>query len=69
MAMKILSWIGWISLCIALLIVLFAGISVITGKTMFGFTHLVNFFLTADTFILFAIALFIVVYRCDCKKG
>jgi hypothetical protein len=67
--MKSLNWIGWISLCIAALIVLLAGISLITGKSIFGFAHLINYFLAANTFILFAIALFIVVYRCDCKKG
>jgi len=66
--MKTLNWIGWISLGIGALIILLAGICLITGKILFGFTHIVNYFHAASTFILFAIALFIVVYSCDCKK-
>jgi hypothetical protein len=66
--MKALNWIGWISLGIAALIILLAGISLVTGRNMFGFSHLVNYFHVANTFILFAIALFIVIYKCDCKK-
>jgi hypothetical protein len=66
--MKTLNWIGWISLAIAVLIMLFAGIFLITDKGMFGFSHVVNYFHAANTFILFTIAFFIVVHRCDCKK-
>jgi hypothetical protein len=66
--MKTLNWIGWISLAIAALIILFAGISLLTGNIMFGIKHLVNYFHAASTFILFTIALFIVVYKCDCKS-
>jgi hypothetical protein len=66
--MKALNWIGWISLAIAALIILLACITLITGKSLFGFTHIVNYFHAASTFLLFAIASFIVVYKCDCKK-
>jgi hypothetical protein len=66
--MKALNWIGWISLALAALIVLLAAISLFTGSNLFGFTHIVNYFHAANTFALFAIAVFIVTYRCDCKK-
>lgn len=66
--MKAFNWIGWISLGIGSLIILFAAISAVTGRNLFGFAHLVNFFNAANSFILFAIALFIVTYRCECNK-
>ena len=67
-AMKTLNWIGWISLGIAAMIILIAGISLVTEKSLFGIRHVVNYFQAASTFILFAIALFIVVYKCNCKS-
>lgn len=66
--MKTLTWIGWISLGIAALIMILAGVFLVTGKGMFGFKHMVNHFHAANSFILFAIAIFIVAYRCECKK-
>jgi hypothetical protein len=66
--MKTLNWIAWISGGIGVLIILFAGISVLIGRNLFGFTHLINYFLAADSFFLITIALFIVVNRCECKK-
>ena len=67
-AMKTLKWIGWVSLAIAALIILIAGISLIIEKPIFGIKHAVNCFHAANTFILFTIALFIFVYKCNCKK-
>jgi ABC-type nickel/cobalt efflux system permease component RcnA len=66
--MKALNWIGWISGGIGAIIILLAVISLVTGKNIFGFGHVVNYFQAANSFLLMAIALFIVVYRCDCKK-
>jgi hypothetical protein len=66
--MKTLNLIGWISLALAALIMLLAAIFLFTGKEMFGIRHLVNYFHAANTFLLFTIALFIYVHRCDCKK-
>lgn len=66
--MKALNWIGWISGGIGVLIVLFAGISLLIGRNVFGFGHVVNFFHAANSFFLITIALFIVVNRCDCNK-
>lgn len=66
--MKALNWIGWISLALAALIILLAVISLVTGRNMFEFAHVVNYFHVANTLILFTIAIFIFIYRCDCKK-
>jgi hypothetical protein len=66
--MKTLNWIGWISGGIGAVIILLAGISLVTGICIFGFSHIVNYFHAANSFFLMAITLFIVVYRCDCKK-
>jgi ABC-type nickel/cobalt efflux system permease component RcnA len=66
--MKTLNWIGWISGGIGAIIILLAAISLISGKNIFGFDHVVNYFQAADSFLLMAIAAFIVVYRCECKK-
>ena len=66
--MKTINWIGWITCGIGVLILLLAGISLLTGKNLFGFTHVVNYFQAANSFFLLTIALFIVAYRCECKK-
>ncbi|HVN58715.1 MAG TPA: hypothetical protein VMT63_10480 [Bacteroidales bacterium] len=66
--MKTLTWVAWLSLGGGCLIILLALISLLLGKNLFGFTHIVNFFITANTFFLLAIALFIYIYRCKCSK-
>jgi hypothetical protein len=66
--MKTLNWVGLISGGIGAIIILLAVISLVTGKNIFGFGHVVNYFQAANSFFLMAITLFIVVYRCDCKK-
>lgn len=50
---------GWVSLGIGVIIVILAGISLLTGRNMFGFNHLVNFFHAANSFLLIAAALFL----------
>ena len=66
--MKILNWIGWISAGIGGIIVLLAAISLLAGKNIFGVGHVVNYFHAANSFFLITIALFIVVFKCECKK-
>jgi hypothetical protein len=66
--MKTLKWIGWISGGIGAAIVLVVVISIVSGKNIFGYHHAVNYFNAANSFFLMAIAVFIVVYRCECKK-
>ncbi|OFY62697.1 MAG: hypothetical protein A2V64_06510 [Bacteroidetes bacterium RBG_13_43_22] len=66
--MKALNWIGWISAGIGAIIVLLAGISIVMGKNILGFSHVVNYFHAANSFFLLTIALFIVVNRCECNR-
>jgi hypothetical protein len=66
--MKTLNWVAWISFGAGCLILLFAAISLLMGRNLFGFAHLVNYFNAANSFFLIAIALFIFVYRCKCSK-
>jgi hypothetical protein len=66
--MKTLKWIGWFSAGIGAIIILAALISLVAEKNIFGFGHVVNYFQAANSFFLMAIALFIVVYKCDCNK-
>jgi hypothetical protein len=66
--MKVLNWIGWVSAGIGTIIVLLAGISIVVGKNVFGFGHVVNYFHAANSFFLLTIALFIVVNRCECNR-
>ncbi|MFN8239915.1 MAG: hypothetical protein U0X39_04090 [Bacteroidales bacterium] len=64
--MKILHWLGWCLAIIAALIVVVAAISMLRGKNIGGFTHLINYFHAANTFLLGAIALFIATKKCNC---
>jgi hypothetical protein len=66
--MKTISWIGWVSFGAGALIVLLAVISLLIGRNIFGFGHVVNYFHAASTFFLAAIAIFIFAYRCNCGK-
>jgi len=66
--MKALNWIAWISGGIGVLFVLLALIQAgFTGRFSSG-TEIINYFHTADSFFLITIALFIFIYRCECKK-
>jgi len=66
--MKVLYWIAWISTAIAALVILLALISVLIGKGFFGVNQAVNFFHIANSFMLIAIALFIVTKKCECNS-
>lgn len=66
--MKALNWFAWLSFGAGCLIILLAAISLITGRNLFGFAHVVNYFNAANSFFLMAIPLFIFVNRCECKK-
>ncbi|MBE0655290.1 MAG: hypothetical protein IH594_15930 [Bacteroidales bacterium] len=65
--MKALKWIAWISGSIGLLFVLSGLIQVFFGQWPWG-RQIVNYFLVSDSFFLITIALFIFIYRCECKK-
>ena len=66
--MKALNWIAWISAAVAAVIILLACISLLIGKEIFGINHVVNLFQASNSFLLLAIALFIVTKKCECKN-
>ena len=67
--MKALKWIAWISAGIGIILLLLVPISLLFngGNAIIGL-HIVNFFHAANSFFLITVALFIFLYRCDCKK-
>jgi hypothetical protein len=65
--MKALNWIGWISAGIGLMFVLLGLIQVVFGRLLPG-TEIINYFHIANSFFLITIALFVFLYRCQCKK-
>jgi hypothetical protein len=65
--MKALKWIGWISAGIGVVFVLLGLLQVVIGRLSPN-TEIVNYFHVADSFFLMTIALFIFIYRCQCKK-
>jgi len=68
--MKAIRWIAWISAAIAVVIIILAGISLLSGKLIQGIEHGVNYFHIANSFLLLAIALFIVTkHCCTCCSG
>jgi len=68
--MKTLNWIAWISLGAGTLILLLGIISgMFLTRPYFGIvTNATTFFNVAGSFFLLTIALFIFLYRCDCRK-
>ena len=67
--MKALNWIAWISAGIGVVIILLGLISGLIGWSGLPIVeHRVNFFLIADSFFLITIALFVFLFRCQCKK-
>jgi hypothetical protein len=69
--MKAIRWIAWISAAIAVVIIILAGVALISGKLIHGIEHGVNYFHIANSFLLLAIAMFIVTRNyslCSDKK-
>jgi hypothetical protein len=72
--MKAIRWIAWISAAVAVVIIVLAIIALASGKLIHGIEHGVNYFHIANSFLLLAIALFIVTKHCctccsDEKEG
>lgn len=57
--MKTLEILAWISGGIGCLIIIFAAISLIIGRNLFGFNQLVNYFHAANSFLLASVVLFL----------
>ncbi|MGQ9620531.1 MAG: hypothetical protein ACUVTX_06040 [Bacteroidales bacterium] len=66
--MRPLNILAWISGSIGVLIVIIAAISLVIGRNLFGFKHLVNYFHAANSFLLIAIAMFLAEKRIDTGK-
>lgn len=67
--MKTLNVIGWTSAGIGAIIILLGAISGLIGNSILpSINHVINYFHIANSFLLLAVALFIVVNRCECKK-
>ena len=65
--MKALKWIAWISGGIGLIFMLLGAISGVFGGLLAG-VEVTNYFHVANSFFLITIALFIYMFRCQCKK-
>ena len=57
--MKFLNIIAWISVVIAIVVILLAAFTLVTQKSIGGFHQTVNFFHVANSFLLLAIVFFI----------
>jgi hypothetical protein len=66
--MKIIRWIGWASTAIAVVILIFAVIAFLTGKSILHVAHGTSYFIAASSFLLLAIAIFIATKQCCCDK-
>ncbi|HUX94148.1 MAG TPA: hypothetical protein VMV47_00335 [Bacteroidales bacterium] len=65
--MKALNWIAWISAGTGLLLVLLGLIQLLFGRIR-PETQIINYFHAANSFFLITIALFVYLFRCQCKK-
>ena len=66
--MKTLNLIAWLSAGAGTLIIIFAVISLLIGRNLFGYKHVVSYFHAANSFFLVTIALFIYTHKCNCKS-
>jgi uncharacterized membrane protein YkvI len=66
--MKALNWIAWISGGIGVVFILLGLIQSVLGSRFTEGTEIINYFHAANSFFLLTIALFIYLYRCECKK-
>jgi hypothetical protein len=67
--MKALTWIAWILIAAAAVILLLAAIAILSAaETFLGFRDIVNFFHAANSLLLMAVALLIMTKKCECNK-
>lgn len=65
--MKTLNWIAWISGGIGVVFIILGIIQLLVGRLRPG-TEIINYFHAGNSFFLITIALFVFIYRCQCKK-
>ena len=69
--MKILKWVGWASLAIGACLIALGVLNQLFRISPFTVVHNISFIHAANSFILLAIAIFVVkkdCCQCDCKK-
>jgi hypothetical protein len=66
--MKLFKVAAWASGIIAVIIMILAVISLIAKISFFGFGHIVNYFSTANSFLLLAILCLLAYHNCQCCK-
>jgi len=68
--LKVLNWIAWISTCIGLILMLLSILSYWSppDSNILGFEHRVNYFITANSFFMITIIIFIYLYMNEHKK-
>jgi hypothetical protein len=66
--MKALNWIAWISAGIGLVFVVLGLIQGVFSLKIIEGAEITNYFHVANSFFLITIALFVYLYRCQCKK-
>jgi hypothetical protein len=65
--MKALRCIGFVSIAVGAILIVLGCIGVVFHACIFGIMHPVNFLHAANSFILLAVALFIVTKHCCCN--
>lgn len=66
--MKVLNWIAWISAGTGVVFVLLGLIQGVFRMKIIGGAEITNYFHVANSFFLITIALFVFLFRCQCKK-
>ena len=66
--MKALKWIAWISGGIGVVFVIIGLIQAVLSRRFSPNAEIINYFHAANSFFLITIALFVFLFRCQCKK-
>lgn len=64
--MKIFKLVSWFSIGLAVLFILITGICFVLDLNLLGVRHIVNFLHTANSFLLLAIAVYLVTDKFQC---
>jgi hypothetical protein len=65
--MKVLRWIAYASAAVGAILIILGSIGVVFHTSIFGFHPPMRFFNASDSFLLLAVALFIVTKHCCCN--
>lgn len=66
--MKICTWIVWILIAVAVILMIIAGVNLLFGFEIWGI-NLISFFHAANSFLLLSIAIYLVSGKCcNCEQ-